>query len=65
MYDRTISFVRNTDGAVTVDWVVLAGAMVTLALLMAGDILGGASTSGTNANNRALSVVQNIKTSDF
>ena len=65
MYDRAISFVRNTDGAVTVDWVVLAGAMVTLALLMAGDVMGSASTSGTKSNARAMSVVQNIKTLDF
>ncbi len=35
-------FVRDQDGAVTVDWVVLTGAIIGLSLAVIGSIQGGA-----------------------
>jgi hypothetical protein len=65
MYDRILKFCRDTDGAITVDWVVLSGVIVTLAMLIANDIMGGAAVSGQNTADRAMSVVNSIQTINF
>lgn len=41
-------FVKDTSGAMTVDWVVLTAAMVGLGLGAASSIAGGATALGDN-----------------
>jgi Flp pilus assembly pilin Flp len=52
-------FLRDEDGAVTVDWVALAGAMVGLGVLIVLDIANDATVVstklGTDLNNTSIS----------
>ena len=42
------AFVKDEDGAVTVDWVVLTAAVVGIAIAVAATIEGGLQTAATN-----------------
>ncbi|MEO3415531.1 hypothetical protein AAFO92_12815 [Roseovarius sp. CAU 1744] len=45
------SFLKNEDGAVTVDWVVLTAAIVGLSVAGVASITNGINTVGTNVES--------------
>ena len=45
-------FARDESGAVTVDWVVLAGAVVALAIGVVAVVEGGLETAAGNVNSQ-------------
>ena len=45
---KFINFIRDEDGAVTVDWVVLTAAIVALGLVVGTSVRNGAVTLGND-----------------
>ena len=45
------TFIRDEDGAVTVDWVVLTAAIVGLGLLVIATVQSGTEEAGTTLSN--------------
>ncbi len=45
-------FVRDEDGAVTVDWVVLTAALVGIAILVLSIVSGGINSAASDINTR-------------
>ncbi|MBI1219024.1 MAG: hypothetical protein GC186_10790 [Rhodobacteraceae bacterium] len=65
MYNRAVEFLRDTDGAVTVDWVVLTGSIVTITLLLLSDMTSGVDIAAKNIPDRAVGVANSIKTINY
>lgn len=53
------SFKNDESGAVTVDWVVLTGAVVGLALVIGSVVRGGINTAATNIASSVTSSTTN------
>ncbi|WP_170332746.1 hypothetical protein [Ruegeria arenilitoris] len=58
MSETRKSFIRDEDGAVTVDWVVLTAAVVALAGVAITAIHGGTGNVATTASDRVISATK-------
>jgi len=56
------AFVKDEDGAVTVDWVVLTAAVVGIAIAVAATIKSGLNTAAGNISTGLVSTVSNALT---
>lgn len=50
MFTRIKEFVCNEDGAVTVDWIVLTAAIVSMGLIIIASVEGGVSTAADSVS---------------
>lgn len=65
MYERIRNFLRDTDGAITVDWVVLTAAVVTITLLFLSDLTGKLDTAAGGLETRMAPIVSNMPSINF
>ncbi|QPH55301.1 Flp family type IVb pilin [Pontivivens ytuae] len=61
MFKFISKFRKEESGAVTVDWVVLAGAVVALAIGVVATVEGGLETAATGVNNQLSNAVNTLQ----
>lgn len=60
MFDRSPNFLNDTDGAVTVDWVVISAAIVTLAALFMSDMTQKIDTASAGIATKMAPIIDSM-----